>query len=288
MPGGRPAKKDKDNHKAQQARSGKITTARAQPVRKENAPPTPTNGLQASSKRKRSNSENLHYWHCKQKAEHETVKRRDTALKEVRTELVQVRSSLTFAESTSANLQDSNTGLLARLTTVCNSLDAQTELYTTTCSQLDTAQRQLIARDGQIAQLEKQTSDIGQKMAVLQQELDKIVRRHKTRERRAVLNASKKSIQRHAFVLREGKRGGGAIPIDVRLAILELTVAGVSSANVYRVIRICSGLFDVEIRGTFTEASVRSIILQAGVAGSLQLGDAMLKTPCVFILSTIH
>jgi chromosome segregation ATPase len=202
MPPGRPSK-EKDKQKAAHARNGKALLAPS--PGKENRQPAVEKTSQTSPKRKRSNSENLDHWYRKQKAEHETVKRHDKALKKVRTELADVRSLLTCAESTSNGLQADRDGLTARLSAACMALEARNELYMEAAQQLDTAQRQLIFKDSRIAQLERNIVHMSQKLSSTQQRANKLyktVRRYKAQDHRdAAQNTTKNATKQHVFVL---------------------------------------------------------------------------------------
>jgi hypothetical protein len=283
---GRPCSKAANQQKTLNARNSKLISQQTT-IAKENLSTTPAIASKRVPKRPRSNSESLYVEIKRRKAQDQTIIRRDKALKKEREARVQLQSDLTFEQSKSNTAINENHGIMARLMAASSGLETLDQQHTIVCAKLESARTQLAARDRPIEQLERKIATTANTYFSLQErinELTKLVRKYEARERRASLRGGQaSSCKPFVFSLRQGKQAKGAIPISVRLAILELTVAGVASAHVFRVILTCAELFGVETRGMFSEASVCTIILEAGVAGQLQIADAMIKSPSMYI-----
>jgi hypothetical protein len=115
------------------------------------------------------------------------------------------------------------------------------------------------------------------RIRMLLRELDK----YKARERRAA------AIKRHFTLLSPPVsvvkiKHKGNISDTARHKILELTRRNVGTQHIMPIFTIMADFFDVRLEGKFSETSVRRIIAEGGLAGYMQVAQAMREARCKF------
>jgi hypothetical protein len=75
------------------------------------------------------------------------------------------------------------------------------------------------------------------------------------------------------------------IVLGLKVAVLELVALSVGTNHVFRVLRIAAKLFEVDIQGSLSPASIRGIVQQGGVAAHLQVAEAMHRADSTTISS---
>jgi hypothetical protein len=215
----------------------------------------------------------------KLKAEREGVWRRDRLIDSLRDHLQQLELDLQETTSWRESLAKHNSGLLARIQALGRGLGELDARYasmevehTTTQFKLAEATMRADWLSCELAASQHTCHDL--KTCV--KELDCLKRMYAACGRRAAAKAGppEPAIQ-PIFKLRTGAKAKGCLPSDVRLAILNLVTIGVGVDHIFRAVLCCAELFKISLAGTFSSASVRKIVLEAGVAGKIQLAASM-------------
>jgi hypothetical protein len=265
---------------AERARSGKHSAA---PPDVHPSPPPAA----ATQRKKRPISEldtpTLSAHTCKRyKAEHETVRRRNKLLETMQAQVLDLESKLHIASKSELCLSEDNEGLKARISALSSGLGALDSRFSEAESDLAAARDELQWKTAKIERLERELAISANKLAASQLRRDGMkaeLRMYKAREHRATVQAWKPAEQ-SVFKLRSGRLGKGPIALDVRMAILELVTIGVSTRFIYHAIVCCAQLFKIRLSGRITDASVRRVTLEAGVAGELQIAQTLNECSC--------
>jgi hypothetical protein len=106
----------------------------------------------------------------------------------------------------------------------------------------------------------------------------KFIQREKRQE--LSMKAGVASNSKHIFELKTG----AALCDAMRLCIMELTWLDVASQNVYRAVLSVATALNVELVGSFAKSMVLRIIDEGGLAGVVQLGEAMANASCKLTL----
>jgi hypothetical protein len=272
---GRPAKKASKALRAQNARAVRLSVA--SPVLHPMPPPA---AATRRPKRPRSNSDSgIHMSHtCKRyKAEHETVRRRDRLVKGLQDCIQQLQSELQELANQLASSAADNTGLTARIQALSDGFEAldtrqfrlqDKHAAAQSALQLATMRADRLERD--LSASQQQCKDLKARV----KDLDGIKRMYEARGRRAGKTPHPSS-PNLIFKLRTGPKAKGNLPVDVRLAILELVTIGVGVDHVFRALLCCATLFKISLAGSFSPAMVQKAVLEAGVAGEIQLASTM-------------
>jgi hypothetical protein len=271
------AKKQRLASKAANARAGKPA-----PAPPETPSPPPHAAGTPHSKRARSDPDDELPTPCsckRYRAEHAKVQRRDEWVSSLQTQVLELESVLHETGDSRAYLAQDNTGLHARITALSAGLGDLDLRYGWLESEHTAAMEELEVTKMKASRLERELAAMIGDCDALKDRvrvLDRVRCKYEARERRAAGKFDPdQPLQQPIFKLRTGPKAKGSLPIDVRLAILELVTMGVGVDHVFRALLCCAVLFKISLAGSFTAGAVRKVVLEAGVAGEIQLASTM-------------
>jgi hypothetical protein len=239
-------------------------------------------GPSGTTKRRRDD-DRLSGQRAKTKAKHAKVKRHEATIGALTAELDECGFERDTLQSRFGKLQGDYTGLMARHQLVLKSLE-ELQVQNTKLSE------ELLARTKSVVGLEHTNLQLQHKLENSQHTAADLRVRRDT-----LLTTNKKLIQqvkRDDAHIRTGDskkqnvfqlKSGGSLCDAVCLCIMELTRLDVASQNVYRVMLSVATALDVELAGSFARSSVLQIVDEAGLAGIVQLGEAMANASCKYL-----
>jgi hypothetical protein len=213
------------------------------------------------------------------KAAEQDIRRKTTKINKLEYENTQLRSEKTYLDSNANTAQYHLGQLQQRHNLVLQLLEQVNVSYSSALCIIVKLNANLENAQGEVTRLQKVEVSLRTTLEALKSKNQN--QKHELKKLHAREERAKEGppipAQKRVFALRKGRKAGGDLHYKTELVLIELIRLGIPSSQVFRTILCCAELFDCVVLGNVSESTIRSIILAAGVAGRLQIADAMIN-----------
>jgi hypothetical protein len=211
------------------------------------------------------------------KAAEQDIRRKITKINKLEYENTQLRSEKTYLDSDANTAQYHLGQLQQRHNMVLQSLEQVNVSYSSALCIVVKLNANLENAQGEVTRLQKVEVSLRTTLEALKSKNQN--QKHELKKLHAREERAKEGLpipaQKRVVALRKGRKAGGDLHYKTELVLIEPIRLGIASSQVFRTILCCAELFDCAVLGNVSESTIRSIILAAGVAGRLQIADAM-------------
>jgi hypothetical protein len=206
---------------------------------------------------------------------------RDRNLEQNKASLTEVTNTCTTALQSYATLKVDYDGLYKRLQAMCYSDIQKEEALSASRAELAQVQHALKMSESDLNLARERNVRLSSRVSELSQE----VRKLRSQALRAEAKPAAPRLSRSQIFNVKEK---GSVSLPFRVTVLKLVGLGIGTKHILPAIDSVAKLFNVVIKGSLSQASVRNIIHEGGVAAHLQIAQAMQNAPSELYSCTIE